>query len=346
MSADYYLEDSLAAEILEINGRRYRVQCEADLDHQSIADVSQYHIREDPPGRWSGRVYADPEIMGPLIGTGGSTKRALESETGCTLRIPPRGTPRDDSVVAVHGDSPEAVATCLRRVAATIEQTVRAKRTKYNYFVSLPLRGAVANGARSLREAALADAAGEGVEEAVFVQPERLHVTVLMLKLYGEDKRAAAGRALAAACERIRRAGPLRVRIGGLEIMGGDPPEAAHVVYAGVRDAAGEGGSAGSGGGVKHACDVLVEEFAKAKLKYPGAPPLKLHATVLNSKYRGSDGGGASGRAKPCDVRGLLERHGAVELGECELAEAHVSERGRTDAESGYYACLHREPLS
>lgn len=96
---------------------------------------------------------------------------------------------------------------------------------------------------------------------------------------------------------------------------------------------------------------------------------VKLHATVLNSRYRrrssSSSGGGGSGpgqqgqqqgqqqgrgqweQRQPFDGRRLLERHGGVDFGAVQLPTVHISQRGQPyDSATGFYRCAASLPLS
>jgi hypothetical protein len=122
---------------------------------------------------------------------------------------------------------------------------------EYDAFVALPLRlpAGAAQGLRDWGARVRAEAPqGAGPSDAsIFVVPEKLHLTVVMLKLYSDARRHAAAGALEAAAAKARAAGllgggagPLRVRLQGLANMGADDA-AAHVAYCSVGAPMGEG---------------------------------------------------------------------------------------------------------
>ena len=100
----------------------------------------------------------------------------------------------------------------------------------------------------------------------------------------------------------------------------------------------------------------VVEAFSQAGLLLPqDERAVKLHATVLNTRYRrrGSSGDGQQqgqqqGREarQPFDGRGLLARHGGVDLGGVPLPAVHLSQRGQYNPATGFYRCFDSLPLS
>lgn len=114
----------------------------------------------------------------------------------------------------------------------------------------------------------------------------------------------------------------------------------------------------------------VVAAFGQAGLLLPQDDrETRLHATVINTRYRrrasgNGDGGGQQQggeqqqqqqaqqrreRGEPrqaFDGRWLLERHGGLDLGSVALAAVHLSQRGVYDAVSGFYRCADSLPLS
>lgn len=121
----------------------------------------------------------------------------------------------------------------------------------------------------------------------------------------------------------------------------------AHVLYCDVVDS--EEGS-GAVGRLQALCDAAVRRFAAAGLALPAdcARGLKLHATLINTRYRQAQRGrGAAGgwQRQAVDARALMQRHGDVDLGEVEVREMHLSQRGVFNAGDGYYKTACRLPL-
>ncbi|PRW60326.1 activating signal cointegrator 1 complex subunit 1 [Chlorella sorokiniana] len=328
------------------------------------------------------RMRLDSDLFPVLIGRQGATKRRVEDDTGASISIPGRGT--QGAPVVIKGPSRGIVARACTQLDLIVGQALAARGPRsldYNYFLCLPLATPELSAAfESWRDAVLAEpgAAEAGLEASVFMHPQHLHLTIAMLKLYSEEQRDLAKQTLAGLQPRVQQllgGAPLRVRLQVLEYMNDDPSQM-HVMYLGVKDAP---DSPGSLQRVQQLCAAVVEAFSAAGLLLPQDDrAVKLHATVLNTRYRrrssgsGSSGPGqASGQAqqqgqqqpqgrgqweqrRPFDGRQLLQRHGAVDFGAVQLPAVHISQRGQpagsasgvSDVATGFYRCAASLALS
>lgn len=101
----------------------------------------------------------------------------------------------------------------------------------------------------------------------------------------------------------------------------------------------------------------VVAAFSQAGLVLPqDERAVKLHATLINTRYRQRSGGGGSGaqgeaqqgqpgqprreQRQPFGGRGLLERHAAADFGTVQLPAVHISQRGAYDERTGFYRCF------
>ncbi|PNW87945.1 hypothetical protein CHLRE_01g008000v5 [Chlamydomonas reinhardtii] len=332
--------------------------------------IDESLITQDQSGQFQARLSCDPEVYPMLIGKEGAKKKRLEAETGATLIIPrktaagPQGGGGGGDVT-IRGPSKAVVASGYLRTELAMAEAVAGRLLDYNYFLSLPLATpATVRQFEAFRKGVLGDPKvcppGCGLEPSVFMAPQQLHLTLVMLKLYSDQKRHAAQQAL----DRLRpRVGallagqPLKVHLQGLEYMN-DDPSAMHVLYLKVADM-------GPGGRLEALCDMVVEEFGRAGLLLPQDDrKVKLHATIINTRYRkrgaeqqqGGGGGGSSSQQQrpqqggrpsdrqPFDGRALLEQHGRLDLGIHTLQAVHLSQRGAY-GEDGYYRCVRQLPL-
>ena len=84
-------------------------------------------------------------------------------------------------------------------------------------------------------------------------------------------------------------------------------------------------------------CDAAVMAFRDAGLLLQkDDKPVKLHATVMNTRLRRGRGGGErSGGRTPFDARRVMEAHGLLDCGTVRLSSVHLSRRGEFDVELG-----------
>eukprot|EP00887_Chlorella_sp_A99_P003180 scaffold9.g3180.t1 len=378
------MADLLNCPLLNVGGRTYRVYSsggapsrpEAQQDEAVIARGWEEEEEEDgteggPPiepdgAGWKCVISLDSELYGLLIGQKGKTRQRIEQDTGAQVVIPRREAQATGSAVTLRGASRGAVARARTQVQLLVSGALQGRHLDYNYFLSLPLATPETSARLATwRQAVLADAgsAAAGIEQSIFMHEQHLHLTLVMLKLYSDEARALAQatlRGLQPAVAALLAEGPLRVHLKGLEYMN-DDPGAMHVLYLGVKD-----GAPGALDRLRRLCALAVTAFSEAGLLQPqDERPVKLHTTVINTRYRKRAGGGPDGGAggsagaghqqqrggsdqqrQPFDGRALLAAQGQLDLGVLDLPALCVSQRGRYDAQTGYYATAAALPLA
>ncbi|KXZ46404.1 hypothetical protein GPECTOR_44g79 [Gonium pectorale] len=254
---------------------------EEALESAREVDMIDESLIQQDGNQFMARLSCDPEVFPFLIGREGRTKKAIEAETGSQLVIPRRtagpggsgggggGAGGGGGDVIIRAPTRSAVSSGYVRTQLAMHTAVSGRLLDYNYFISLPLAvPAAVRQFEAFRRGVLSDPRvappGSGLEESVFMAPQHLHLTLVMLKLYSDEKRHQAHQAL----DRLRgpvaelmRAGPLKVHLSGLEYMN-DDPAAMHVLYLKVHDV-------GPGSRLEALCDLVVEEFGRAGLLLP-----------------------------------------------------------------------------
>ncbi|KAL6065879.1 activating signal cointegrator 1 complex subunit [Balamuthia mandrillaris] len=306
------------------------------------------------------RLPLAPAFYPFLIGKGGQMRSKLQSDTGTTLLIPRQGAAPHQQQVVIRGPSRQAVRSAHSRIEILCQQAL--ERLPYTHFLSIPLTtdAELLQGVRQFcRQLLQEEQQGQrrGLEESILVDPAKLHLTLLMLKLYSEREVERAKellRGCAAAVYDVVGTTSLRVALTGLEMMNDDPSRV-DVVYMGVKELQ-------EPPRLPAVCKYLQKEFSKAGLiSEAEMRPVKLHATLINTRLRtqAEDGGeeestssrqqqrggrGGAGRGGsrdqeeriPIDATQLLSRHSSRSFGEIKLSGIHLSQRGKFDA-SGYY---------
>ncbi|EPS58164.1 hypothetical protein M569_16651, partial [Genlisea aurea] len=181
-------------------------------------------------------------------------------------------------------------------------------------------------------EASSSKLTDSGIDKSVFIRPTTFHLTVLMLKLWNKDRVEAAAEVLKSISSTVIDAlenRPVSIKLKGLECMKGSLADA-RVVYAPVEEL-------GDEGRLLRACQVIIDAYVQAGLvlERDAKSKLKLHATVMNARYRRNR---IRRKYEGFDARGVFELYGGEEWGEYVVGEAHLSERFAFD-EDGYYRC-------
>eukprot|EP00249_Psilotum_nudum_P020030 c27527_g1_i5 orf=223-1509(+) len=175
-----------------------------------------------------------------------------------------------------------------------------------------------------------------GIDESIMVKPKTIHITVLMLKLWNQNRIAAAAETLQRSMVKVHQVlegRPVAVRIKNLECMRGSPAKA-HVLYAHVEEI-------NRDNRLIRACQAIIDEFVRSGLVLDAdkRQKPKLHATLMNTRHRKMKRGRTSQKRIPFDATQILLQHGSLDFGEHLILEAHLSERFQY-GENGYYNCL------
>ncbi|KAL5824648.1 hypothetical protein ACOSQ3_020711 [Xanthoceras sorbifolium] len=178
-----------------------------------------------------------------------------------------------------------------------------------------------------------------GIDKSIFNKPKTFHLTVLMLKLWNEDRVNAATEVLKSISSKVMDAldnRPIVVRLQGLECMKGSLAKAC-VLYIPVEEI-------GDGDRLRRACQVIRDAFTEAGLvlEKDANQKLKLHATVMNASHRKREY--RTRKVDSFDARGIFKQFGSEVWGEYLIREAHLSQRFVYD-ESGYYRCCASIPF-
>ncbi|GLC38173.1 hypothetical protein PLESTB_001091700 [Pleodorina starrii] len=368
-------------------GARWQ-QDDEEVEVMAAGTIDESLIQQEG-GQFVARLSCDPEVYPFIIGREGRTRKQIEAETGAQLNIPRKapgpaaggggggggggsggggGGGGGGGDIVIRGPTRAAVSSGYVRTQLAVHNAVTGRLLDYNFFISLPLASpAAVRQFEAFRRAVLTDprvappGSGSGLEESIFMRPQHLHLTLVMLKLYSDQKRHEAQQLLArlrGPVAALLGEAPLKVHLQGLEYMN-DDPAAMHVLYLKVQDM-------GPGNRLEALCDLVVDDFAKAGLLLPqDERKVKLHATVINTRYRkrspqgagGGGGGAAAGPAgggggpmgrreerQPFDGRALLQEHGRLDLGIHTLEALHLSKRG-VYGEDGYYRCVRKLEL-
>ncbi|KAG4945067.1 Activating signal cointegrator 1 complex subunit 1 [Glycine soja] len=180
-----------------------------------------------------------------------------------------------------------------------------------------------------------------GIDKSIFIKPKTFHLTVLMLKLWNNERIKTASEVLQSISSKVMEAldnRPLSIRLKGLECMKGSLAKA-RVLYAPVEEIASEGR-------LLRACQVIIDAYVEAGLvlENDAKQKLKLHATVMNARHRKRNKNTWTRKVDSFDARGIFKQYGSEDWGQYLIREAHLSQRFSFD-ENGYYHCCASIPF-
>ncbi|XP_072936799.1 activating signal cointegrator 1 complex subunit 1 isoform X2 [Epargyreus clarus] len=279
---------------------------------------------------------------GSLIGKKGAMRSRIERDTKTEIKIPRMGENKD---IVVLGASPANIKAARRR----INIIVMAARMKYRptHFLSIPMNHPdVMRSFEKFKALVLKECSGRGLEESLFIRPQKLHLTLGVTCLMDNEERLHACKLLTEAktsiiLPLIKDYLPLKIRMKGLSYMNDDPKEI-DVLYGRVQE------DTAPPGLLQRVADSLVQYFAKAGFMDNndyGRDNVKLHVTLLNSKYRGRqrDTGDDETQSRSArksretfDGSQILQKFSDYDFGVMELTDIHLSQR-KTMGTDGYY---------
>ncbi|EDS29240.1 conserved hypothetical protein [Culex quinquefasciatus] len=343
--------DVMSPQLMWIGTRCYRVNqvSEQRYEQQQGQEDSKPYVEEDiyedddreldydiqmvDGGKFQTSFHVPSAFFAMLIGAKGATRKRLETETKTQILVPKQGT---DGDVIVKGPSRKGVTSCRQR----IELIVLGARSKqqFTHFLSIPLNSEqIRVNYAKFRERVLTELPGVfQLDESLFQRVEKLHLTLCTLSLMDNEDRARAAQLLRDCQETIvgpilEEYGPIEIRLAGLEYMN-DDPHAVDVLYAKVESDV-----------LQQVADRTMEYFVANGLMQRKYDRVKLHATLINSLFRGNgeivggDEERRGGRAT-FDAVTILREFGHFEFGMQRVSEIHLSQRYSTACDGFYEA--------
>eukprot|EP01061_Rhynchopus_euleeides_P007100 TRINITY_DN16084_c0_g1_i1.p1 TRINITY_DN16084_c0_g1~~TRINITY_DN16084_c0_g1_i1.p1 ORF type:complete len:436 (+),score=175.36 TRINITY_DN16084_c0_g1_i1:104-1309(+) len=297
-----------------------------------------------------------PEFYRFIIGSRAATLQKLEKETGCSIAVPKTKREEEEVGLVIRGLSEQSVLGARGRIEYIVESS--REKLPYTHFLSIPLDMASLQPRVSslLQEIRTKHCGGACNIEPAMVQKEaKLHLTVLMLRLYGEDslkKAAASLRKCQTMIQQIFTEAD-KLHVLGVDCMNDDPTQV-HVAYLKiVEDEVQQK--------LLDVIDQVSKEFILAGLctSREAEGNKLLHATIVNSLWRRSAAEPAEDEegdedellAKrkdvrvPFDMTPLFEAYESVDLGKHKLMRMEVSVKQAEKGETGYYKSLASIPF-
>ncbi|XP_051153858.1 activating signal cointegrator 1 complex subunit 1 isoform X2 [Leptopilina boulardi] len=260
----------------------------------------------------------------------GATKKRLEVETKTNIHVPKMGQEGD---IVILGTSRRSIISARNRIDLLVESS--RKKVQFTHFLSIPLTDKnIIDAFREFKNDVI-HKTGKGarrVNEKIFQNEERLHLTLDVLKLMDENERQAAAKKLID-CKKdiidpfLKDNGPINLVIKGIEIMNDDSSEV-KILYAKVVD---------SENVFQTLADNIVKYFVKDGLINPKYNCVKLHMTIMNTKFAlKDDKESVKGDWGTFDATNIMKIHKDTYFGGVKLSTIHLSQRN-TRNEFGYY---------
>lgn len=253
------------------------------------------------------------------------TKKRIESETKTQIKIPRQGV---DGDICITGPTKESVSSARRR----IEIIVLAGRNKqqFTHFLSIPV---TSDGIRNEFINTFKIDMQSEVDEKLFQNPKKLHITIATLSLLDNEDRARASQYLQDCQETIikpiiKQFGLIEIKMCGIEYMN-DDPSCVDVLYGKIISEP-----------LQLLADQIVNYFIGKGIMQPRTiEHVKLHVTLINSLFKDESlQDDSKGERIKFDARKILKKYENFNFGCLILKEIHLSQRYSTACDGFYEA--------
>ena len=353
--------DEKGVRIAMTGGRCYRIPIREvgaryDADEEMTHEGGDLDIKlDDITGQYVlhlGNIVR-PECYRFIVGSKGATLQQLEKDTGASITIPK--TVKEQKIgIIIRGLNEQAVVSAKTRIDFIIESNKH--KVPYTHFISIPLdMSSLLESTTSLVSGLKDDFVSESsrVHSSIFQRPEKLHLTVVMLRLYGDDDIKKATETLKKCSKFVEEnfSGSTsdfdcRIHIKGMQIMNDDPSRV-NVLYLGIeRDVFSEK--------LLQLIDYCSQQFVLVGLctSKETENNRKLHATLMNTKWRKDftepdpvdDDDELLARRPDArltfDATEILNKYENIDLGHHKLMRLEVSTM-QEKGETGYFDAVH-----
>ena len=180
----------------------------------------------------------------------------------------------------------------------------------------------------------------KGIDESLFQNPFKLHLTIGVLVLLDQNEILSAKRVLKQSLDEIVRPilddKPLKVTVEGLDIMKGQPNRA-HVLYAQIRDESNK---------FQSIADQIVKQFVKSGLLQESYEnKVKLHITFMNSLFRQRilsktypNVSQKRIKRETFDAKAIIDSYNSYKFGEIVVQSIQLNDFSKT--EDGFYGLV------
>ncbi len=282
------------------------------------------------------KMKVDPSYYGFIIGRNGEKKSNLERDTSTRIKIPPKN---QGDIIKIQGDLAKNVASCRNRLYLLIS-SVRLQKP-FTHLITFPLNfDKFKFKFNEFKDNVLNSVCSQdrGVSSKLFINLNKLHLTVSVLTLIGDIEIDQAVNLLSKCrntfIKEILNSKSLEIHIKGLEYMN-DDPSSVDVLYAKVED---------SSNRIEQIADKLMLKFVDSGLSKKQFERVKLHATIMNSLLSKENDLGPEQQPydknlkdrESFDARNILKLFGEFDFGIYKLNEIHLSVRYSSGNDSYY----------
>ncbi|XP_055320538.1 activating signal cointegrator 1 complex subunit 1-like isoform X2 [Sitodiplosis mosellana] len=346
--------DILKPQLLWIGKRCYRVNSIAnDNDYEQQKTATNEYVEDDlygeendemeaqeefdvvevAPNRYKTTFHVPQAFYGAIIGSRGAVRKRIEGDTRTEITIPKHGTTGD---IRILGTKRESVCMARRRIESIVINSRRKQRPTHFTCVRV-IDTTIKNNVIKFKEEILKSGPTLGLQEHMFIEPHKLHITIGIMVLMDDVDRTRAVELLRECRESIvlpikSECNDTKFTVRGVNSFN-DDPSAVKYLYGKIESDA-----------LQRIGDGILNCFVDsglAKREYD-RDTVKLHMTLINANnrndYDDDESKSQKYQARNFDARHILEKYADYEFGSQQFNEIHLAIMQSKDAD-GFYKC-------
>ncbi|XP_049822818.1 activating signal cointegrator 1 complex subunit 1-like isoform X2 [Aethina tumida] len=264
--------------------------------------------------------------------------KSLSDETETEIHIP---TKSENGKLMISGASEENIKLVLKELLPCIGQ-IRKQTGPVQFLAIKTTNEEIICNFEKFKSEVLSLDGIKGMHESIFQKAEKLHLTIDVLSLLNEQEINEAITALNEykhkLNEIIEKFGPLKIRISGLDCMN-NTTNNVHVMYSNAEIV-----SDNQEASLQTIVNNIAEYFYEKGLLKSYSNPVKLHMTVINTKYRqGTPKKGYNRKWQkriPFDATKIMDKYKDFYFGECIFDSVYLCLIS-TKGDDGFYKPIH-----
>ncbi|KAH7729694.1 KH domain-containing protein [Aphelenchoides avenae] len=285
---------------------------------------------------WYTSIDFPASLMGKLFGLKGQKLRKIQASTQCKVKAPARG--HEAPVEITSSASAECVERCRDQIELVL---IEARKSQpYTHFLTFQVQDSAAiqrykEFVEKVRD--LSDIPDVCRNKALYIPPEKIHLTIAPLWLLTEeDQRRAKACLDSVVDEKIRPllgGQALTAKVQSLGHFGDEEISAVRVLYGKVFSDK-----------LQEVSDVIADAFEKIGLSGKRrTDQVKLHMTILNTRYAVEQG--SAEQAAKVDATQIVKHFGDYDFGNIEFSRVHICKMHETDPNTKGHPIVHSKEL-
>lgn len=285
----------------------------------------QFEMKYTKSGQIMVEFHTAAAYFSSIVGMKGMTKKGIERDTNTRIKVPKSG---ETGNITITGESERQVSSAYSRVQMIVFQA--KDKQMMTHFISIPcMSDSIRENFENFKVSVLNGPPLRGVDETIFQNSDKFHLTLVALVLMDETEEKVADETLIDCQQEIKSifetAGNISLVLHGLEIMNDDPTEV-DVLYGKVSINPPKYNTI-----FQNMADQVLEKYTKKGFLRKQYDRVKLHVTLMNSLFRKNKQSSSSDKPPSRKIREsfdasyILDKYKNYNFGETDLSKLHLS---------------------